>query len=208
MPALKSLRHRWQICENQSSTLLVKLPPPPLQTPHWFMSSKAKDTPSERTQNCNLFKMSFRFIFIYECFVCRCICTTCIHGAWEGQKRVSDLLRLELQIVVSLMWVLGIKPGPLRKAVNVLNDRASSLALRTGQMVHRENLIQMETNITSGFLLGSTSSFTVWYSDPQLSPSTLEAKAERFWYLQTNHISKYSKTKITTSKLGGGGACL
>lgn len=93
---------------------------------------------------------------------------------------MSDLLRLELQIVVSLMWVLGIKPGPLRKAVNVLNDRASSLALRTGQMVHRENLIQMETNITSGFLLGSTSSFTVWYSDPQLSPSTLEAKAERF----------------------------
>lgn len=30
-----------------------------------------------------------------------CLCTTCLSGAYRGQKRASDLLGLQLQMVVS-----------------------------------------------------------------------------------------------------------
>lgn len=43
-----------------------------------------------------------------------CLCTVYILGAHGDQKRVSDFLELELQIVVShhAMLVLEIEPGP------------------------------------------------------------------------------------------------
>jgi hypothetical protein len=39
------------------------------------------------------------------------VCTPCTFNTHEGWKRVSDPLKLELQIVLAIMWVLGIKSG-------------------------------------------------------------------------------------------------
>lgn len=38
-----------------------------------------------------------------------CLCTTCMPGACEDQKRVPDPLELELQMFVSTLWVLEIE---------------------------------------------------------------------------------------------------
>ena len=46
------------------------------------------------------------------CFVCVCV-------------RVSDSLELELQTVVSCMWVLGIEPGSFGRTVNLLTSEPS-----------------------------------------------------------------------------------
>jgi hypothetical protein len=35
------------------------------------------------------------------------------------QKREIDLLELELQVVMNLLWLLGIEPGPSGKAANL-----------------------------------------------------------------------------------------
>lgn len=37
----------------------------------------------------------------YECFACEYVCVTHVYSDLRGQKRVSDLLELELQLVVS-----------------------------------------------------------------------------------------------------------
>lgn len=39
-----------------------------------------------------------------------CLFTLCMPGAHGGHKRASDHLELELQAVISLVWVLGIEP--------------------------------------------------------------------------------------------------
>jgi hypothetical protein len=48
-----------------------------------------------------------------------------------GQKRVSDLLELELEMVVSHHWVLGIKPRsfPLEEQPVLLTAKPLSLSL-------------------------------------------------------------------------------
>lgn len=38
-----------------------------------------------------------------------CLCTTCMPGACEDQKRMPDPLELELQMFVSTLWVLEIE---------------------------------------------------------------------------------------------------
>lgn len=44
-----------------------------------------------------------------------CLCIMCMPAVCRGQKRWLNPLERELQIVVSYMWVLGIKPGPLEE---------------------------------------------------------------------------------------------
>jgi hypothetical protein len=50
-------------------------------------------------------------MYVSECCICMygCLCTTCMSGTHRGQKRVSDPVDLELQMVVShyAVWVLG-----------------------------------------------------------------------------------------------------
>lgn len=50
----------------------------------------------------HIFYFNF-YPFVYEC-ACACVCV-CVHmceGAQKGQKRASDPLELELQVIVSL----------------------------------------------------------------------------------------------------------
>ena len=43
----------------------------------------------------------FFFFCVYECFVCMCICVSCVCSAGGDQKRASHPPELELQMVVS-----------------------------------------------------------------------------------------------------------
>lgn len=56
-------------------------------------------------------------------FVCMYV-HTCAYlaPACEGQTRALDLLGLQLQVVVSHIWVLGIEPLYSGRAANALND--------------------------------------------------------------------------------------
>lgn len=48
----------------------------------------------------------------WDFFACMYICASCACSVLGGQKRVSDLLEMELQVIRSyLVWVLGTKPG-------------------------------------------------------------------------------------------------
>ena len=49
------------------------------------------------------------------------MCTMYMPGAYGGQKRVSDALELELQVVVSHEWVLGIIPGSFERTASAFN---------------------------------------------------------------------------------------
>lgn len=62
----------------------------------------------------NFRKINFK-IYMCGCFICVCMClyTTCVLGAYGGQKKASDPLELELQMKKSyhvgcgnLTWVL------------------------------------------------------------------------------------------------------
>lgn len=44
-----------------------------------------------------------------------------IYGARGGEMRASDLFELELQMILSYMWMLGTKRGFFAKSVNALN---------------------------------------------------------------------------------------
>ena len=49
------------------------------------------------------------------------MCTTVVCSACSGQQRASGLLELELQTIVTTMWVLGIEPKPSGKVNSTLN---------------------------------------------------------------------------------------
>ena len=58
-------------------------------------------------------------------FLCEFVYHMCA-GALGGQKRASELLEVELIMVVScLMWVLGTTPGSPAKATCTLNCQAT-----------------------------------------------------------------------------------
>jgi hypothetical protein len=44
-----------------------------------------------------------------------CLHTTCVPGAWKGQKRTLERMELELAQFWVAMQMLGIKPGPLQE---------------------------------------------------------------------------------------------
>ena len=54
-----------------------------------------------------LFKDVFALLHVYDCFASMYVCVPSIQG---GQKRVSDPLELELQMVVSYHVILGAEP--------------------------------------------------------------------------------------------------
>lgn len=67
---------------------------------------------------------NFYYYFIlevYEYFFCMCVWVPCMCGAQQGQKRVSDTLGMELQMVVTTLWVLGSKLGSSGRAMSVLS---------------------------------------------------------------------------------------
>ena len=70
------------------------------------------------------------FLFMYVCiFVSVCLVFVDAH---RGQKRVSDLLELELQAVVnSPLWVLGTELWSSARAANVLDLWVISPVLST-----------------------------------------------------------------------------
>lgn len=51
-----------------------------------------------------------------ECFACKHVCAPHVYGAHRSQKRVSELLEVELQMVVGAVWVMGIDPGSFTRA--------------------------------------------------------------------------------------------
>lgn len=62
-------------------------------------------------------------------FVCLCVYMCIVLVPKGGQKRESDPLMLEFQVVGSRpMWGLGIELQSFAKATNALNHRAVSLA--------------------------------------------------------------------------------
>ena len=62
--------------------------------------------------------------------MCACMYTTCMPGTLTGQRvRSLDPLKLELQAVLSAMWLIGTKPSFSTGVANVLNLRTISLAL-------------------------------------------------------------------------------
>ena len=52
-----------------------------------------------------LFRIMSLYILFYVCgcLACTCVCTTCVPGACRDQKRASDALELELQMVVGFL---------------------------------------------------------------------------------------------------------
>jgi len=42
--------------------------------------------------------------YVYGCLACTCVCTTCGPGAHRDQKRASDPLVLELQMIASFLY--------------------------------------------------------------------------------------------------------
>lgn len=67
-----------------------------------------------------LFK-KYLFIYVCECFVFICLCTTNVHGAHRGQKTPSDTLEMKLQMAVSHMLVLGIESRFSVRTASALN---------------------------------------------------------------------------------------
>ena len=53
--------------------------------------------------------------YVYRYFARMCVYAPPAYNAHGGQKKASDPLEHELQMVVSHMWMLGIKPDPLEE---------------------------------------------------------------------------------------------
>ena len=50
------------------------------------------------------------------------LCTMCVPDSYGDQKRASDLLELELDILSDAIWMLGTEPGPSRGSKSALNQ--------------------------------------------------------------------------------------
>ena len=60
--------------------------------------------------------------YVYECFACVYVCVSlCAPDTLSDQKKVLDSLELELQMVLSTMWVLGTELRSSTRAVSALN---------------------------------------------------------------------------------------
>lgn len=59
----------------------------------------------------------FRFFFLCVwVFACMSVCPSYAWSAQGGKRRVLEPLELESQTLWGSMWMLGVKPGPLRKS--------------------------------------------------------------------------------------------
>lgn len=89
--------------ESLVSWNLHPLPPPPQR--EWKEQKfPASDEPIIFRQFSCKFSLFFFKLDLFICFTCMihlCMCTTCMLGAHRGQKRVSGILKPELQMAVS-----------------------------------------------------------------------------------------------------------
>ena len=73
---------------------------------------------SRRNLWCILY-ITFSFLYLFyfmRMFACIAhICSTCVSGGCGGQKRVSDLLELELQVFKPPCGCWELDPGPLQE---------------------------------------------------------------------------------------------
>lgn len=78
---------------------------------------------NEQTNRRTALKVLF---YIYMCFVClqACMLQVCL-VTLGGKKRVVDPLELGLEIVVSVMWVLGADLGSSMRAASALTTEPS-----------------------------------------------------------------------------------
>lgn len=85
---------------------------------------------SKRWKHRKFFFFFFKltYFYVYVCLACVCICmwTTCMPGAQRGQKRVVNLLEVELRMVMSYHMGTGTEPNSSARAVSVLIHRAIS----------------------------------------------------------------------------------
>lgn len=59
--------------------------------------------------------------YVYQCiFACTCVCATHVCSAHEGQNKVLDPLKLELQLSAT-RWMLGTKSMHRARAAKALN---------------------------------------------------------------------------------------
>lgn len=75
------------------------------------------------------FKKKFRFIFMCECLAYVYMCTGCKPGDHGNQKKASDPLELELDVVVSCCVGAGNQVQVFRKSNSALHHWAISPAL-------------------------------------------------------------------------------
>jgi hypothetical protein len=85
------------------------------ESPSWYLTS-----------------LSFFKFILYVGMFClhKCLGTTCVSGTHRGQQRLLDPPppEMELQIVVSTMWLLGIEPRSSGRAASALSHQATSPA--------------------------------------------------------------------------------
>lgn len=89
---------------------------------HFFNLSPLPPYPAFPEGLSALCNNSFFFIFIYFMYMnispaCLYVHPKCAQWQWTA----SNLLELKLQVVVSAMWVLRIKPRSSGRAVSILN---------------------------------------------------------------------------------------
>lgn len=60
------------------------------------------------------------------------LCIKYVFGAHGGQKRVLDPLKLELQMILSHLWVLGIEPGSCGRAASDLHVSSLNIIASSG----------------------------------------------------------------------------
>lgn len=61
------------------------------------------------------------FLYDYGCFTCMYVCVLHVDSTHKGQKRASDPLGLELQMLVSYRVLLGLRPRSSAKPASALN---------------------------------------------------------------------------------------
>lgn len=69
---------------------------------------------------------------MYECFACSSLCTNCVSGAGEDQKRASDTLEMELQMAELPCRCLELSLG---------SSQEEKVLLTTGPFLQAPNFI-------------------------------------------------------------------
>jgi hypothetical protein len=95
----------------------------------------------------------------------------CLHTTWKphaqgGQKSALDPLQMELQTVVTAMWVLGIKPGSSERVAMLLTFEPSLLKMNIVAMSFKSTRIPykiLALCLKNWFVVKSTGcSFQAW----------------------------------------------
>lgn len=77
-----------------------------------FQNDLSLNPSTEERQGEEYKRVFWKALLLFLC-LCACLCESCVQlhaWAYGGRKRVSHLLKTKLEVVVSLVWVLGIEP--------------------------------------------------------------------------------------------------